>query len=198
MKKLSTKEIRTIKKRLINTFNDATKKDIADGMKWYADANEICNNLAVKYDTDVYSVASVLSALSPRNKWSKNIIDTETVLKAYKNNVSAENIKVSTFHSNKFKAFNILKGNISITDNSLKTFNFVHNIAYLDASSLTVDIWHIRASLGKKVKIDNAQIGRTAYNQIKELTINTANELGIKGYEFQAIIWLVTQRNYNK
>jgi hypothetical protein len=198
MKKLTNKELKQIEISLTNLFNSATNNEISRGLNWYSDANVICNNLAAKYNVDAYKVASVISALSPRNKWDRNIKDAETVIKAHNMGLSPELVKVSTFHSNKFKAFNILKGNTTITDTSLKTFNFVHNMAYLDVNSLTVDIWHLRGCFNKKIKIDNATIGRIAYGQIKELTLNLANKLGIKGYELQAIIWVTIQKQYNK
>jgi len=107
-----------------------------------------------------------------------------------------EDIKVCTFHKNKFKAFNCIQNKVLITDKSLKTYNFVNNMAYLDNDFLTVDIWHLRACFNKSIQINSAAIGRIAYQQIKELTIKKANILGLKGFELQAIIWLITQRLY--
>ena len=40
-------------------------------------------------------------------------------------------------------------------------------------------------------------IGKLAYQQIKQLTINKANKLGIKGYQLQAILWLEAQSKFN-
>ena len=115
---------------------------------------------------------------------------------AVKNNIPAEQIKVCTFHTNKFKAYNIAKNKIEITDKSLKTYNFCKNIAHIDKDSLTIDIWHLRACFNKSIKIDSATIGRPAYGQIKRLTINKAKKLGLTGYELQAIIWLTIQKYY--
>ena len=106
-------------------------------------------------------------------------------------------VKVCTFHTNKFKAFNILANNISITNNSLKTFNFVNNIAYLSNDFLTVDIWHLRACFKDNISIKSSFIGKLAYEQIKNITTAKAIRLGIKGFELQAIIWLTTQRYFN-
>ena len=75
-----------------------------------------------------------------------------------------------------------------------KTFNFVNNIAYLDNGFLTIDIWHLRACFFNDIKIDSTTIGKLAYQQIKVLTINKANKLGLKGFELQAIVWLSAQK----
>ena len=195
MKKLTKYQLSKISKNLDYFFNVATKQDIKNGLSWYKDANSKAVEISKKYDIDVYKVAQVISALSPRNKWAQNIKDADKVCEAFKIGLSPNDIKVCTFHTNKFKAFNILNNNVTITDKSLKTFNFVNNIAYLNNDFLTVDIWHLRACFNDKISIKSAAIGRIAYEQIKRLTIKKANKLGIKGFELQAIIWLSTQNN---
>lgn len=198
MKKQSKYELRKISKNLDYFFNLATPEEIKQGRQWYKLANQYCIDVAKEYKTTPLIVASVVSALSPRNKWQQNLIDAKKVFQAIKEGKSPEDIKVCTFHKNKFKAFELAKGNIFITEDSPKTFNFVRNIAHLDPTSLTIDIWHIRASLKQFKSIGNAQIGKVAYKQIKALTIKKANKIGLTGYEYQAIIWLSTQSNINK
>lgn len=198
MRKLSKYQLSKVSKNLDYFFNLATNKEIKAGKDWYKVANQFCIDTANKYNTNPFIVASVVSALSPRNRWEKNLKDTIKVLKAVKDNKQPEEIKVSTFHKNKFKAFNIAKGLQEINKDSPKTYNFVNNIAYLSNKHLTIDIWHLRACLKQFKSIDSASIGKTAYEQIKSLTINKANKLGLKGYELQAIIWLSVQTNINK
>ncbi len=198
MKKLNTYQLKKISKNLDHFFNIATNQNIKDGIQWYKKANHEAKKISKKHKIDVYLVAQVISALSPRNKWSQNIKDADKVCEAYILGLHPEDIKVCTFHTNKFKAFNILANNTSITDKSLKTFNFVNNIAYLNDDFLTVDIWHLRACFNNMIKINNASIGRLAYDQIKQLTIKKANKLGLKGFQYQAIIWLSTQNNLNQ
>jgi hypothetical protein len=198
MKKQSKYELRKISKNLDYFFNLATPEDIKEGRQWYKLANKFCVDVAKEYKTTPLQVASVVSALSPRNKWQQNLKDTIKVFKAIEDGKSPEDIKVCTFHKNKFKAFELAKGKIYISEESPKTFNFVRNIAHLDPTSLTIDIWHIRASLKQFKSIGNAQIGKLAYNQIKALTIKKAQKLGLKGFEYQAILWLSAQNNINK
>ena len=201
MKKLTPYQLSKINKNLDFFFNSAHNEDINNGLIWYKDANLEAEIIAKKHNISVYKVSQVISALSPRNKWRQNIKDANKVCEAFKLGLHPVDIKVCTFHANKFRAFSILNNTVIITNKSLKTFNFVNNIAFLDNDSLTVDIWHLRACFKDSIKIDNANIGRLAYNQIKKLTIKKANKLGLKGYELQAILWLSTQRyfkNLNK
>jgi len=198
MKKLSKYELKKVSKNLDYFFNLATNKDIESGKDWYKVANKFCINNAIKYNTSPLIVASIVSALSPRNKWKQNLKDTIKVLQAVRDGKQPEEIKVSTFHKNKYKAFNIAAGLRVITEDSRKTFNFVRNIAHLDPQALTVDIWHLRACLKQFKSIGSASIGRLAYEQLKSLTIKKAQKLGLKGYELQAIIWLSIQNNINE
>mgnify|MGYP003627998179 CR=1 FL=1 len=198
MKKLSKYELKKVSKNLDYFFNLATNQDIASGKDWYKVANKFCIDAATKYDTSPLVVASIVSALSPRNKWEQNLKDAIKVLEAVQDGKQPEEIKVSTFHLNKYKAFNIAAGLRVITEDSRKTYNFVRNIAHLDPQALTIDIWHIRACLRQFKSIGNASIGRLAYEQIKSLTIKKAQKLGLKGYELQAIIWLSIQNNINE
>tara|TARA_Y100000389_G_scaffold57971_1_gene53985 strand:+ start:7071 stop:7649 length:579 start_codon:yes stop_codon:yes gene_type:complete len=185
MKKLNRYQLNKISLSLDKWFNIATDEEIKNGRKWYADANQIIKEIANQFNTTEIIAASVLSALSPRNKWEQNIKDTIKVFQAIKDGKSAEQIKVCTFHTNKFKAFEIAKGNKTITKDSQKTFAFVNNIAHLDNNFVTIDVWHLRACFNKTM----GSCGRLAYEQIQKLTIKKADKLGLKGYEYQAIIW---------
>ncbi len=189
MKELTKYQLQKISKNLDYYFNKSTLHEQQEGLKWYETANAICKDIAEKYDSNTMTVGQVLSALSPRNKWEQNIKDTYKVFEAVAEGKTAEQIKVCTFHTNKFKAFNIINNNVQITNKSLKTFNFVNNIALLSNKHLTVDIWHLRACFSRLIKIDKANIGRLAYAQIKKLTLKKADKIGIKGYQYQAIIW---------
>ena len=194
MKKLTPAAIRNISSNLDYFFNIATKSEIKQGLNWYKNANNEANIISKKYNLDVHKVSQVISALSPRNKWGQNIKDANKLCEAYVLGVHPTDIKVCTFHTNKFKAFNILGNNLEITNKSLKTFNFVNNIAFLSKEHLTVDIWHLRACFFNDIKINSASIGKLAYEQIKALTIDKANKLGLQGFELQAIIWISAQK----
>ena len=197
MRKLEKNQIRSIKRNLNFFFDQATNKDIKDGIAWYKNANIEANKIAKKYNLDVYKVAQVISALSPRNKWIQNLKDADKLCEAFTLGIHPTSIKVCTFHSNKFRAFNILANNTQITINSLKTYNFVNNIAFLSDQHVTVDIWHLRACFKNNIKINNSNIGKLAYQQIKDITINLANKLGLKPFELQAILWISTQNYFN-
>lgn len=185
MKQLTKYELNKVSISLDKWFNLATKEEINEGLEWYKKANDICKDIAEKFNTTELISASVISALSPRNKWEQNIKDSYKVFEAIEKGKEANDIKVCTFHTNKFKAFEIAKGNKVISSDSQKTFSFVNNIAHLDNNFITIDIWHLRACFNETKK----SCGKLAYNQIQKLTLKKANKLGLKGFEYQAIIW---------
>ena len=193
MKELTTKQLAEVNNNLDNYFSLATDKDIDNGIAWYKQAHYICKDLAERYNTKLETVASIISALSPRNRWPQNIKDTKTVLDAIHSGFGPEDVKVCTFHKNKNKAFLLGKEQTSITDKSLKTFSFVNNIAKLDDAYITIDVWHLRACFGTTVR---STPSRKAYDQIRRLTIAKAEQKGLKGYEYQAIVWNAVKNNF--
>tara|TARA_A100000172_G_scaffold34292_1_gene20668 strand:+ start:46 stop:627 length:582 start_codon:yes stop_codon:yes gene_type:complete len=186
IKSLSPYHKRKIKKNLLEMYEKRTDQHTQEGMQWYKTANQICIDMGKQLDYDPAVVAQVISALSPRNKWERNIIDTRTVLKAVNEGKNPEDVKVSTFHSNKNKAFEIARGERGIDQASPKTYSFVKNIAELDASKVTIDVWHLRACFGKTIE---SGLTPLRYKQLEQLTLKCAEMVGVRGYEFQAIVW---------
>lgn len=192
MKQLSYYKRQLVKKNLEHAFNNATTQDIEEGLTWYEQANEFCERIANKYNVEPFTVASVVSALSPRNKWDKNLLDAELVIKNHQKGISPEKTSVSTFHRNKFKAFAILDGTESITPESQKTYAFVKNISELSSDFVTVDVWHLRACFGKTM----ASVGNLAYKQLENITKELAKESGFTPYQYQAIVWGYVRREF--
>jgi len=192
MKKLTKNQLSKVSKNLDHYFNLASSQDIENGLNWYKDANQFCIEQSKLFNLSPFVVASVVSALSPRNKWNTNLKDAITVLSAVKNNISPENIKVSTFHTNKFKAFALVKGLKEISNESRKTYAFVCNVGNLDYTRITVDVWHLRACFNQTC----GSVGKLAYDQLERLTISKAKKLGLKGFEYQAIIWNAVKNNF--
>lgn len=175
-----------IRENLKYFYDKATEEDKASGKAWYYKAHEFCARNAVQYGYNIETVGAVVSALSPRNKWERNLIDAEAVLNAVRNNIPEEEIKVCTFNSNKAKAFNIARLKEVISSDAMKTFAFLQNIVNLNPQYVTIDIWHQRAAFNKMKDI---KLNKGVYLELEKLTIEEADKLGLKGFEYQAIIW---------
>jgi len=170
-------------------------ENINHGLNWYNEFFLWSENLGKKYDKNTFDIASIFSALSPRNKLEKNKIDTISVLNAVKNNIEPSMIKVSTFNNNKNKAFNIALGLDKITENSLKTFSFCKNVGELNSNFVTIDVWQLRALTLQK---ENSTPTKNEYKQIVDLHKKIASKNKILGYQLQAICWTELRNNYKK
>lgn len=186
LKALTKYQRAKVRANLREIFNSATDTDVVGGRGWYASAHKICLDYAVEFGTTTERVAQIMSALSPNNKWERNIKDTRIVLEAVRSGVAPEAVKVCTFHGNKFKAFAIARGELSILATSPKTFAFVRNIGALDETKVTIDLWHLRACFGATIETG---LTLKRYRELERITIDEAKKVGLKGYEFQAVVW---------
>lgn len=173
------------KERLLKLYNESTKETKENGLKWYDNANYFCeyvahNNIRANKDT----FAKVVSCLSPSVKWETNKEDAKKLLLHFLTYKSIDSFKVSTYNSNKQKAWQILQEQRDLTEVSLKTYAFYRNIM-LDENYITIDRWHLRACFKSELK----SLTALKYRQVESLTLECAKEIGIKGYQFQAIVW---------
>ena len=93
---------------ILATYFQSTTADRVTGRQWYNNAFQVCVDLAAKYGVSTDTVAGVIAALSPNNKWASNIIDVEIMLRAWAAEVPYGSVKVGTYSVNKDKAATIL------------------------------------------------------------------------------------------
>ena len=190
--KMNSKELKKYRANLRTWFRRATDQDIVDGVYWYEEAQEFSKQLSNTFNVSPFRVAAVISALSPANKWSRNKIDTVTVFLAATNGLEPKDFKVCTYNSNKIKALRIAKGELNITDDSPKTYAFAQNIGNMSSDHVTIDRWHLRACQTTSLRPRDCKMSLTTkqYKAIQDATVQVAKEYNLKGYEFQAIVWL--------
>jgi hypothetical protein len=97
---------------ILAVFFTANAAELQHGGRWYPDALAACETIAHAYSLPVDTVAGVVAALSPNNKWQRNIIDADNLCRLYTSGGydDAAQCKVSTFNGNKHKALQILSG----------------------------------------------------------------------------------------
>ena len=63
---------------VVKMYKQATESEINEGMNWYSNAGQYCQEISDKTNNEisVEHVAGVTSALSIRNEWSRNKLDT--------------------------------------------------------------------------------------------------------------------------
>ena len=80
------------------------------GLNWYSEAKSIAIKLAIRYHTSIEIACGVIAALSPNNRWQRNLIDADLLLKHWKVGDKLESFKVATYNHNKDKAWQIAHG----------------------------------------------------------------------------------------
>jgi hypothetical protein len=97
---------------ILAVFFAANAAELQHGIRWYPDALAACETIAQAYGLPVSTVAGVIAALSPNNKWQRNIIGADNICRLYTlgGYDDAARCKVSTFNNNKQKALQILSG----------------------------------------------------------------------------------------
>ena len=171
------------------------------GIDWYSEAQSFCENVSQDYFMSAYDVAVITAILIPNNKWERNKVDAITVIKAHKIGLTPEKVKVCTYNANKIKAFDYLNGLVDLVRKSPKTHSFAMNVGLLSAEHITIDKWHLRACVCTPVDgvVDAVESCTMAnYRRIEMLTSSVAQEYHLKGYEIQAIIWVMIKKTWNR
>lgn len=80
------------------------------GLTWYANANLEAVKLAKRYNVSLDSTCGIIAALSPNNRWERNLIDAESLLLAVTRQRPIHSFKCCTYNQNKLKAWQIANG----------------------------------------------------------------------------------------
>ena len=189
-------------------YMQATPVDSQEGTVWYNTAHDICKEISNFYMIPLSQVVGVVSALSPNNKWDRNITDAEQIIRAYC--LGYDYPKVCTFNGQKDKAITILECDIDSSDNICAILKGNKTIAFFrgiltdgKCDEITVDghafnIWRgMYTSLNEVPAISNK-----LYKDISDcyrtaaVEINRIEGTSYSAAQIQAITW-VTHRRVN-
>lgn len=187
-------------KNIIAVYKMATPDEIKQGIEWYLNATSDCKNIANKLRLPLHIVIGVVSALSPNNKWERNVTNAEDLCTAFINGQDMDSIKVSTYHKMKQKAWHILETMPSYDEtitilNGKKIVSFFRNISG-DEQDITIDghARNIYYNDRQGLTTPNTNIKKSEYLDIQKAYARASKKLGIKAYELQAITWVAWRR----
>ena len=155
----------------------ATFGQVEQASKWYVDAERIAEKVAENLGTTLEVGASVVSAFSPRERWSVNVAraiawSLGQEVACLKNNLVMANNALTL-------GFAALKG--------LKTNSFAKAIAG-DEQAVVIDVWMLRA-----VGIEKKTPSQSGYNELANAVKTVAFEFGMTPRAMQALIWIVVR-----
>lgn len=172
--------------RIVDTYGRATEADRAAGAGWYANGGAIIADLSARTGLSPEHVAAVVSHLSPRTPWSRNVNGaTNLVTTGKAPGCLGDNVK---------RARRALE-----SDDPLETFGpdapktrrFARNLLG-DRSVVTVDVWAARVALGDRAS--EATLGRAGvYGALEHAYRLAAARLGVDPVTVQATTWIVAR-----
>jgi len=180
----------------------ATLTEQQDGITWYPAADQIAISLADRHEVSEAQAIGVIAALSPRNRWERNVEDADRLIAAYIAGGAEQAMltKVCTFTNNKAKAVKILAlsraadlGSVLEILSGPKLREFASCIAGLNDVCIDGHAFCIWAANRTGLK-DVPAIGVKLRREIKADYQAAADELGITPSACQAITWVTWRR----
>jgi hypothetical protein len=166
---------------LVKTFQDyvksATPGQIEEAAKWYFEAEKVANQVAENLNTSLEIGASVVSAFSPRERWTSNVRKAIQFSLGEKVIGLSNNLKMA--EASLVLGYEALRGP--------KTNAFARAIAG-DENAVVVDIWMMRAG-GFAIDSPN----KTQYTEVTEAIKTVANKYGLTPRTTQALIWIMVR-----
>ena len=181
---------------ITSVYRDADATQYNEGLLWYSDAQRAAYVIAEKYDVPVYLVVAVIAALSPNNKWTRNIVNADALIGAFIRGDGLLSVKVSTYHAMKRKAWDILVARPDYDGakamlKGQKITSFFCDI--MGEFNVTIDGHARNIAYGERVGLtdDRTNIGVREYRALQAAYQEAARRVGLMPYQLQAITWRV-------
>ena len=196
---------------ILGTYHLANDPERSAGRGWYSQAHQAALDLSGQFACDVITSAGVIAALSPNNKWERNLKDAQALLDTFKTHgaYAASKVRVCTYHTNKAKAIAILKLQNPTADDLTAVLNGLKITAFYrcilgDSQAVCVDGHAYSIWAGEYITTTKTPtISTRLYAQISAdytkaaQLISTTHDI-IKPAELQAITWLAHKRLFGR
>ena len=196
-------------REIVAKFTLATSQEVQLGCDWYPSALKIAGRIACKYGLRTEVVAGVIASLSPNNKWERNIVDAENIIKCWAsggNRTDMLNVTVCTYGKMKAKAVDILTRDIPIVEilNGKKIIEFFNCITNPALNDVCIDGHAYSVWFGQRLTMKEVPpIGKKLRSQIKTdyrdacTFINEELDTSYSPADIQAITWVTHKRIHN-
>jgi hypothetical protein len=189
-------------RNILKVYRRATPEDTANGLEWYDRAKRHAKAISTKYFIHTHTVIGVMAALSPNNRWERNVRDTERMCQAWVNGEDLSDFKVSCYNTMKAKAWSILEDDLTDDDDILTRLNgqkirsFYSNIRGLTEVTIDGHAYNIALGIRQGLTSDKTNMGKKLYREMQEAYVKAAKRVGVKPHELQAITWTTWKREW--
>jgi hypothetical protein len=144
---------------------------------WYCDAEKVALEVSRNLDTSLEVGASVISAFSPRERWTSNVAKAIAFSLGEKVTGLSNNLKMA--EASLILGYDALKGQ--------KTNAFARAIAG-DENAVVIDVWMMRAA-----GMEKDSPNKTEYAELSEAVRRIAERFGMTPRTAQALIWILVR-----
>lgn len=195
-------------REIVAKFTLATSQEVQLGCDWYRSALTIATRIAEKYGTSPEVAAGVIAALSPNNRWERNIIDAENIIKCWAAGGTDEDVLAvtcCTYSTMKQKALDILTRDIPIVEilKGPKIIEFFNCITNPMLNDVCIDGHAYSVWFGQRLTMKQVpNIGKKLRQQIKTDYVDATTFINEELCEcftpadIQAITWVTHKRIY--
>ena len=197
-------------RNILGVFALATAGELQEGLEWYGRANRVAAEIASAHGISLETAAGVIAALSPNNRWERNIVDAENIIRVYSIGGAEEalNVKVCTYGKMKDKAIQILEApSMSHHEDILngRKITAFYQCIIGCKDSCCIDGHAYSIWFGDRLTMKNVpNIGKRLYAEICSDYVEAAEILreagslnrfaNLTAYEVQAITWVTWRR----
>lgn len=189
-------------RNILACFKQATQVEIDHGMTWYSDAKSDAQSMADKYELPLHIVVGVIAALSPTNRWERNLIDADNMLDVFVSGGYVESCTPCTYKKMRDKAWSILQTTPHDADavafilKGPKITDFFYCIMGENVCVIDGHAWCI-ANNDRRTLQEVPNIGKKLRAELQECYRRAAKKHGITAYQMQAATWVAWKRIHN-
>jgi len=183
-------------------LKQATPAEMLHGLTWYQDAQDACQTMADTYELPLNTVVGVVAALSPTNRWERNLIDADNMLSTFTSGGYVEETAPCTYKTMRDKAWSILEvglcddETIACILNGPKITDFFWCIMGTDVCVIDGHAWCI-ANNDRRTMQEVPSIGKKLRKELQAAYSKAGKMHRMTAYEMQAATWVAWKRIHN-
>ncbi|MEK9810007.1 MAG: hypothetical protein VW362_06135, partial [Candidatus Nanopelagicales bacterium] len=192
---------------ILAVWDRAAATDLADGIEWYARAQRKARQIARTHGIAYRTVVAVMAALSPNNRWERNVIDTDRMCAVFARAGRLDEVSACTYLANREKAWRILEEHArssNVSHDAIrailrgpKTSAFYSNIIGLD-DWCTIDGHARNIAYAERLGLSSAElrIGKLEYRKLVAAYCEAARRRNVLPSAIQAVTWTTWRREH--
>lgn len=187
---------------ILSVYDQCNQEEYENGFVWYIDARDKCQAIADKCELPLHIVVGVVAALSPTNKWERNLVDAENMCDTFVSGGYVEDTAPCTYKTMRDKAWTILEehpSDAALVANILKgpkITDFFWCILGHETCVIDGHAWCI-ANGDRRTMQEVPNIGKKLRQELQDAYSVAAHAEGLTAFQMQAITWVVWKRIHN-